>query len=218
MDRKKIVALCILAALLTAGSVPRVSEVRRDSAENIEKYTVLADAVDGWKENYSLYEADTADTIQIVTLRNLWGSWEGYILPVFGAQMPNIPTAGSVDISACFHVVSVWEKDNLFTRMVPLKVTQFGVAANPGRNTYFYELAEVRPMDYMVDSAGFRLEERFAAGETVTVRYSASTYHSADVRDEQTATEFTWQYTVSSFGREITAGTHNMTVYHTVNA
>ena len=91
----------VLAFLtLTLLSIPRVHTIETVDTARISDYSVLESAVEELCTVHSLYEIVPEKNFKIVTFRNLWGSWQRYILPCFAADIPDVPTAGNADFVA----------------------------------------------------------------------------------------------------------------------
>lgn len=134
MKRKYwLIALVILGILLLA-SIPRVTEIRTADSEELRSYPILFKAYRDLCDEYSLYEILTEDTICIVTVRNLWGSWQRYILPCYSAHVPTVPAAGSVDSHTALYVLAPWSEESFFTNFLRLKVRDFSLYLDPDEN------------------------------------------------------------------------------------
>lgn len=218
---KKIVAFGVLLLLLIGASIPRVSGVRTESVEQIAAYPALQSVYDGQPISYpdAYYDMEPSETIQIVTVSNLWGSRELYILPCFATRVLNIGIAGSSSANAFFEVVTAWSEENLFSALLPVKVKDFGVRFEPGNNTFVYQDAEVSPFEILVPSDDFVIADSFRCDEDsqIMVSYSTATQSSDLKREEVTEATFTWQYTLTSLGREIYTGEHSITQEYIVN-
>lgn len=133
VKRKRwLYALIVLIVLILLASIPRVYAIESVDTSQISDYPVLEESYNALCAEYSLYEIVPANNIQIVTVRNLWSTWQRYILPCFAAKTTDIPRAGNADFTAFMHILSPWDQESLFIRFCPLKLNTFGVSMTPG--------------------------------------------------------------------------------------
>ena len=228
--KRKYLFLCLLIALvlliLALLTIPRVHSVETVDSAQISNYPALEWAYADLCAEYSLYEIVPANNIQIVTVRNLWGTWQRYILPCFAANTPDIPRAGNADFTAFTYILSPWEQENFFTKLCPLKLNTFGVSMTPGENVMAYQLAEIvpnvsfSPEDLHVNATEFNLSIKHNCDKEpgLFVYYTMATLNSAQERDQSVTTEFSWSYRLSMVGYQFDEGTFTLSKAHTVNA
>ena len=219
MRKRWLIALLALLVLLLIASVPHLSATETVDVAKIAAYPALHDAYIALCKEYSLSEIKTEKTIQIVTVRNLWGSWQQYILPCFAADVRPVPTAGYGSFSAHMHVLSVWSQENLFTRMCPVKLTS-NVLLTPGENTFVSGRFETYPQGAVSDSDGIVIFEKVNCGKepSTFVYYTLATKASAQERDQETEATFRWNYFLQMCGKQIFFGTFSIDETYIVNA
>ena len=126
MKRKRWwIPVLVLIVLLLLASIPRVYDTESVMVDQMDAYPVLRSAYDDIFIQYPLHEISTEDVFYVVTIKNLWGSWQRYILPCYTARFPDIPTAGSVRCSVNLLVLAPWSEENIFTNMFRLKMRDF---------------------------------------------------------------------------------------------
>ena len=219
------VAPITLVVLLLIASIPHLSEVKSVDVTQLSEYAALDAAYTDLRDQYSLYEISTADTIHVVTIKNLWGEWEQYILPCYSSYLPTIPTAGSVESYTGLHILAQWSSENVFTNLFRLKVRDFSLHIQPGENLFVYEkagvtYANIYPVRYMLYSKYISLDDAVICDQqpTVLVEYSVATNNSAQYRNEAVKTKFIWEYSLRFMGRQIWTGTYTREIDHIVNA
>lgn len=217
-QKRWIIAAVVLLLLILLASIPRLHAVERVDVSQISDYPVLLDAYNALCEEHSLYDIKTDNTIQILTVRNLWGSWQRYILPCFAADISDVPTAGNADFTAYSCVLAPWEQENLFTRFYPLT---FGlnVILEPGENVFVSSLVETVPDNgilhdgTLVFSKGINVNEQ---PETF-VYYTTGTASSAQQRDQETSSVIRWEYFLKIYRNHFGFGTMEIEKQHIVN-
>ena len=224
-NKRWVLAVIALLLSLLIASIPRLHTIESVDASKIPDYPALQEAYHGLCEEYSLYDLQTDDMIQIVTIRNLWGSWERYILPCYSAHLPTIPKAGSTSGHAGLFILAPWSEENLFTNLFRLKVRDFWLYMDTPQNLFVYEYAEVTdanlyPVRRVLHSKLITLEDAIICNRqpTVLAEYSLATNHSAGKKDEPVLTKFTWKYTLRFMGHKLSAGSYTLNVEHILNA
>lgn len=225
MKRKHwLILLPVVVVLLLLASIPRISEIHTVDSDDIRDYPILYKAYADLCDEYSLYEVIAEDTIHIVTVKNLWGSWQRHILPCYSAHVPTVPTAGSVDAHAGLYVLAPWSEENLFTGMYRLKVRDFSLYMEPGENLFVYERAELThanmyPVRYIVGSSLIDFDEAIICDKlpTVFVDYSMATNNSAMERNQSATTVFRWEYSLRFMGEKIRTGAFVLERNHFLN-
>ena len=204
--RKKVLAtirkavICILAVLvlLVVLSIPRVDSMEYVPAATMEKYPALQEAYNDLCHQHRYLTIETEEYIRIVTVKNIWGSWERYILPCFGVQTQPVPQNGTVDFLSFMHVLSPWEEENFFTGMMPLSLTANTVMIPGGGGVRVSEHFVAIPGHAKKDNQGVIVFEQFRCDLTpdAVVFYVVGT--SAGVPDPeqpwQTQATFQWKY------------------------
>ena len=218
--RNVVICLLVVMALLGALSIPRVDSIDQVPVADIGDYPALEKAYENICRRYGHLTIETDSMIQIVTIKNLWGSWDRYILPCFAANAPTVPRAGMQSFTAFMHILTVWEEENLFTRLSPLEVSI---------NT------NMLPGDYTGLSEDFRVipEPAVKAGEWIAfewldcekstgcfVYYWVGTSSSAaELDQEQTTTAtFQWKYVMKIHWTRFGVGNYTIDKTYTVNA
>lgn len=220
MKRKRwFIALFALAFLLLIASIPRLYQIEIADASDIADYPALEEAYIKLCSDYSLSEIVTEETIHVVTVKNLWGSWDRYILPCFVADTRAVPTAGNGSFSADMHVLSPWSEENLFTRMCPIKLTS-NVLLTPGENTFVSEHFDAYPQGAVMDSNGIVIFEKVNCDKepSTFVYYTLATKASAQERDQETEATFQWNYFLQMCGKQILFGAFSIDQPYIVNA
>ena len=217
-------ALLVLLMLLLLSSIPRIDQIQSVDISKISDYPILQDSYAELCEQYSLYEITTEDTIRIVTIKNIWGRWERYILPCYSVYLPSIPTAGSVDSHAALYVLAPWSHENIFTDLFRLKVRDFSLYLEPGENLFVNEHAELThanmyPVRHIVPARFISFSEAVICDKlpTVFVDYSVATNSSAMKHNQSVSTVFTWEYSLRFMGKQLRAGTFILEKEHFVN-
>ena len=221
MKRKHLLlVLLVVLALFTLLLVliPRIHTIETVDSAQISSYPALESAYNELCEKHSLYEIVPGKNIQIVTVRNLWGTWQRYILPCFAADIPDVPTAGNADFTAYCHVLAPWEQENLFTRLCPLT---FGlnVTLEPGENVFVSSFVEALP-DKGVLYDGTVI---FSKGVNVNkqpetfVYYTTATASSAQQRDQKTSSSIRWEYYLKINRNHFGFDTTQIEIPHIVN-
>ncbi len=217
--KRRIIAVIVLLFLLLFASIPHLHTVESVDVSQLAHYPALQDAYNALCEDHSLYDIKTENVIQIATVRNLWGSWERYVLPCFAADTPTIPTAGTCQMTAFMHVLSVWEKENIFTKMCPLKLTM-NVAMTPGENTFVYEKVDAIPVEALLHDDLVALDEKVNCDKdpSIFVYYYTATAASAETRDQTVEAELQWKYFLELCGQRILFNVCSIKQAYIVNA
>lgn len=218
------IALTALIFLLLLASVPRMDEMEVVDVDNMAGYPALQSAYEDLCEEYSLYEIVTEDVIRVATVKNLWGSWQRYILPCYSAHVPTIPTAGSVDSHTALYVLAPWSEENIFTACLRLKVRDFSLYLEPGENVFVSEQAELThcnlyPVRYIVYARLIDSDEAIICDKlpTILVDYSMASNKSAMEADQSATTVFQWEYSLRFMGKKIRTGEFILKTDHIVN-
>ena len=228
--RKKVLAtirnavICILAVLvlLVVLSIPRVDSMEQVPVATMEKYPALQEAYDDLCHQHRYLTIETEEYIQIVTVKNIWGSWERYILPCFGVQTQTVPKNGNVDFLSFMHVLSPWEEENFFTGMMPLSLTANTVMIPGGEGVWVSENFDAIPGHAKKDNQGVIVFEQFRCDLTpdAVVFYVVGT--SAGVPDPeqpwQTQATFQWKYALQMRKTFVYFGNFSVEQDFTVNA
>ena len=225
MKKRWYLALAFLIVLLLFASIPRIDEIKTVDTEQMHDYPILWEAYTDLCEEYSLYEIVTEDTIQIVTVKNLWGSWQRYVLPCYSAHVPTVPTAGSVSSHAGLYVLAPWSEENVFTDLYRLKVRDFSLRMEPGENLFVSEQAELThanmyPVRYIVYARLISFKDAIICEKlpTVFVDYSVATNNSALEREQPATTVLQWEYSLRFMGKKLRTGMFVLEKNHVLNA
>lgn len=195
----RIAVFCILAIflLLAILSIPRVDSLQHVPVATMEKYPVLQEAYDDLCYQHRYLTIETEEYIQIVTVKNIWGSWERYILPCFGVQTQTVPQNGNVDFLSFMHILSPWEDENFFTGMIPLSLTANTVLISE-EGLWVSENFEAIPGHAQKDNEGVIVFEQFRCDQTpdAVVFYSVGTSSAVPDPEQpwQTQATFQWKY------------------------
>ena len=217
--RVYVILLIVLAMLtLTLLSVPRVHTIEAVDIAQISDYPVLESALDALCTEHSLYEIVPEKNIQIVTFRNLWGSWKRYILPCFAADIPDVPTAGNADFMAYSCVLAPWEQENLFTRLCPLT---FGlnITLEPGENVFVSSFVDTIPDDCIFYDGVVMFDKGVDINKQpeTFVRFTTATASSAELRDQETSSSIRWDFFLKINRNRFGFGTVEIEKTHIVN-
>ena len=191
--------LCVLAVitLLAILSIPRVDNLQYVPVAAMEKYPVLQESYDDLCYQHRYLTIETEEYIQIVTVKNIWGSWERYLLPCFGVQTPSVPQNGNVDFLSFMHMLSPWEEENFFTGMIPLSLTANAVMI-PEEGLWVSENFEAIPGHAKKDNEGVIVFEQFRCDQTpaAVIFYNVGTSSGVPDKDQpwQTQATFQWKY------------------------
>ena len=196
--RNAVLFLIVVLVALAVLSVPRVDSMEQVPVATMEKYPALQEAYDDLCHQYRYLTIETEEYIKIVTVKNIWGSWERYILPCFGVQTQTVPKNGNVDFLSFMHVLSPWEEENFFTGMMPLSLTANTVMTPGGEGVRVSEHFDAIPGHAKKDNQGVIVFEQFRCDLTpdAVVFYVVGT--SVGVPDPeqpwQTQATFQWKY------------------------
>ena len=225
--KRKYRTLAILALFISLLSIskPHMHTIEDVSVSEMSNYPALQKAYDELCAEYSLYDIQPDDTMQIVTIKNLWGSWERYILPCYSANVPTIPKAGSTSGYACLFILAPWSEENLFTNLYRLKVRDLWLYMDSPENLFVYEHAKVTtaniyPVRHLTYSKSVTWDEAIICDRqpTVMAEYSLATNNSAAVKNEPVLTKFTWEYTLRFMGHNIRTCHYILNAEHLLNA
>lgn len=220
------IPLLVLILLLLLASIPRLHGMESVEASQMDAYPVLKSAYEDICSQYPSHEIFAEDTIHVVTVKNLWGSWQRYILPCYTARFPDVPTAGSVRCAANLLVLAPWSEENIFTDMFRLKVRDFSFYTEPGENLFFSspyaELTHpnLAPARYLVEPEMIQSSEAIICSDlpTVAVEYSLATLDSRNNRQQPVTTTLTWDYTIRFMGKMIRTGSYVLLMDHIANS
>ena len=225
MKRKRwIIAVMALILSLLIASIPHLHTIESVDVSQMSDYPVLQDAYDQLCDDDSLYEITTEDKIQIITVKNLWGSWQRYVLPCYSAHIPTVPTAGSVDSHAGLYVLAPWAEKNVLTDLYRVKVRDFSLLLEPAENLFVCEQAKVthagiNPVRHIVYARLIDFDDAVICNKlpTVFVDYSVATNNSALEREQSVTTKFQWDYSLRFMGEKIRTGTFVLEKSHILN-
>lgn len=220
------IPILVLLFLLLLASVPRIYGTESVVIDQMDAYPVLKSAYEDICNQYPLHEISTEDTIYVVTIKNLWGSWQRYILPCYAARFPDIPTAGSARCSVNLLVLAPWSEENIFTNMFRLKMRDFSLHLEPGKNLFisspYAELthANLSPVKYLVQPKLIASSEAIICNQlpTVSVEYSLATLDSTKERKQPVTTTLTWDYSIRFMGKKIRTGSFDLFMDHFANS
>lgn len=218
--RNVVICLLVVMALLVALSIPRVDSIDQVPVADIGDYPALEKAYENICRRYGHLTIETDSMIQIVTIKNLWGSWDRYILPCFAANAPTVPRAGMQSFTAFMHILTVWEEENLFTRLSPLEVS-INTNMLTGDYTALSEDFRVIP-EPAVKSGNWIVFEWLDCEKNPScfVYYWVGTSSSAaELDQEQTTTAtFQWKYVMKIHWTRFGVGNYTIDKTYTVNA
>ena len=226
MKRKRWwIPIFVLPVLLLLASIPRIYGTESAAVDQMDAYPVLKSAYEDICNQYPLHEISTEDTFYVVTIKNLWGSWQRFILLCYAAQFPDIPSAGSVGCSADLLVLAPWSEENIFTNLFRLKIRDFSLHLEPGQNLFisspYAELthANLSPVAYLVQPKLIDSSEAVICNRlpTVSVEYSLATLDSTKERNQPVTTTLTWDYSLRFMGKKIRTGSYNLYMDHFAN-
>ena len=219
------IPILVLFVLLLLASIPRIYGTESVVVDQMDAYPVLKSAYEGICNQYPLHEISTEDMIYVVTIKNLWGSWQRYILPCYAARFPDVPSAGSVRCSVNLLVLAPWSEENMFTNMFQLKMRDFSLHLEPGKNIFisspYAELthANLSPVRYLVEPKLIDSSEAVICNglPTMSVEYSLATLDSNQERKQPVITTLTWDYSLRFMGKKIRTGSHDLYMDHFAN-
>lgn len=199
--------IAVLFLLLAFLSIPRVDTIEYADVSSLEAYPELHNSYRKLCNDHSLYEIVTEDRFYIVTVKNIWGSWERYILPCFAAETRDVPTAGNATFTAFMYVLSPWSEENIFTRVCSLTLG-LNVYMIPGENTFVSEKFKVVPDNGLKDDNMIVFDGGINCNKQAEsfVYYTVATSSSADKRDQETSATFQWKYFLKFNRRELRFG------------
>lgn len=226
--RKKILstihnaAICLVAVLaaLAVMSIPRVDHIEAVPVAAMEKYPALQDAYDELCYQHRYLTVATEESIQIITVKNIWGSWERYILPCFGVQTQTVPENGNVDFHSTMHVLSPWEEENVFTRMMLLSM-DINISMDLGEYALASKLVEVIPGGSRhIDGTDYIEDHDCDKSPSLALFYSVGTSARAELLEgpQEIQAVFQWVYTLKINGVRIGFGEFSINQAFTVNA
>ena len=220
------IPIVVLIPLLLLASIPRVYGIESVEVEQMDAYPVLESAYEDVYEQYPLHEISVEDMIHVISIKNLWGSWQRYILPCYVSRFLDVPTAGSVRCSTNLLVLAPWSDENIFTDMFRLKVRDFSLHIEPGENLFisspYAELthANLSPVHYLVQPRLIQSSDAIICTKmpTVSVEYSLATLDSAKDRDQPVTTTLIWDYSIRFMGKKIRTGVYDLYMNHSANS
>lgn len=220
------ITLIAIISLLILASIPRMDRMELVDADQMGQYPILQSAYDEICNQYSTHTVLAEDTIHVVSVKNLWGSWQRYILPCYTARFSDVPSAGSVRCSANLLVLAPWSEENIFTDMFRLKVRDFSLYTDPGENLFFSspyaELthANLSPVRYLVQPKLIDSSDAIICNQlpTVAVEYSLATLDSAKDRNQPVTTTLTWDYSLRFMGKKLRTGSFDLYMDHFANS
>lgn len=153
--------------------------------------------------------------VEVVTVKNLWSSWDYYILPCYVTEVKNVPRAGETSWRAALHVLSVCSKENsLLARLCGPKIRDFSLRLEPGEDTFVSSVVDVFPGDITVEAPACEVSMKSAVRLTdtpeISVSYRIGTAASAAEREEEAAAIFVWSYEIYLCGKPVRT-------YHTIS-
>lgn len=226
MKRKRWwIPIFVLLVLLLLASIPRIYGTELAAVDQMDAYPVLKSAYEDICNQYPLHEISTEDTFYVVTIKNLWGSWQRFILPCYTAWFPDIPSAGSVRCSANLLILAPWSEENIFTNMFRLKMRDFSLYSEPGKNLFisspYAELthANLTPVRYLVKPKLINSSEAIICNRlpTVSVEYSLATLDSKREGKQLVVSTLTWDYSLRFMGKKICTVSYDLHMDHFAN-
>ena len=223
-NKRWIIAVIAPLISLLIASIPRLYTVEAVDVSNISDYPALLNDYNVLCEERSSYNVQTENTIQVVTVRNLWGSWERCVLPCYAVCTPDVSKAGSTDFCAEMFVLAPWNQENLFTKICNLRVVEFTMRLEPGENTFVNKMAEFTypakmPAAYLVESEFFSSDESIVCSgqPTISVKYRVATNSSIEETSQPVTTNFSYEYNLSMWGKRLFVGDRCVASEHLVN-
>lgn len=145
--------------------------------------------------------------VEVVTVRNFWGSCEYYVLPCYITDICDVPTAGSLTWDTSLHVLIVCsDEDSLAARLCRWQVRDLNVRLDPGENTFLYDMADISPFGLRVDppkSISIDQKIDIIKNPEIRIHYMTATEKSDLERDMPTEAVWSWDYSLWCCGMEI---------------
>lgn len=216
-----IISITIAVVVLILLSIPYVSGVKSVSTEVITDYPALLNAYNALQEEKIGTEIVAADTIHIVTIKNLWGSWDKYLLPCFAASTNTVPLHGQTTFHGYFSLVSSWSEENLFTKLCPAELTAFTMKMEATDNTFVSSSVNIYPENLPMQIGENVAISNAASVEQfpeIVVTYLIGTSPEAASQDETACADFIWEYTLSLCGQPVCSGRQSIAKNYIVGA
>lgn len=225
MKKKMIFSFVVVCLLLFTASFPKLAGVQKIPVQHLAEYPELLQSYHQLCDERDDYAIQTEEYLLVATVKNLWGSWDRYILPCYAVMLPDVPTGSSVSAIAEMHILSEWSEENFFTDLCRLKVRNFSMRVEPGDNTVLYEQAEftdpgMSPVMYLVHAGLFSIDYAITcdALPTTYVNYKLSTNLRTQEASQPVTTTIYYGYSLRMLGKRFFDGDYTFAVAHSVNA
>ena len=212
------VGVLLVLFLFLIASVPRIAEIKSVDVTQIGEYPGLCEAYTDLCAEYPLYEIETENTICIVTVKNLWGSWQRYVLPCFAAETRTVPRAGNGTFTAFMRVLAPWSQENIFTRICPLNLV-LNLQMTPGENTFVSQKFKAIPDNAYSDDSMIMFDGGIDCNKQPDcfVYYTVATSSSADEYAQETSATFRWNYFLKFSRKQLRFGDFSLEKTYIVN-
>lgn len=224
MKKKMIFSVIVICLLLFTASIPKLDSVQKIPVQQLDLYPELFRSYHQLCEERDNYAIQTEEYLLVAKVKNLWGSWDRYILPCYAVMFPDVPASSSVSAIAEMHILSEWSEENFFTDLCRLKVRNFSMRLEPGENTVLYEQAEftnpgMSPVMYLVHAGLFSIDYAITcdALPTTYVNYKLSTNLSTQEASQPVTTTIYYGYSLRMLGRRFFDGDYAFAAAHLVN-
>lgn len=203
-------ALALLVILvLVLLSIPRVSAHETVAFDTVTEadYPALVHAYRQLCGDSGTVQIDPGSEVEVITIENLWGSCEYYVLPCYLTTIGTVPHAGSIEWVASLRLLCVCsDEDCLAARLCKWQVQDLKLRLDPGSNTAFYSFVKVHPLDITYGTPR-EIEVHKSINCTknpqVDIVYTVATAASAQDRGEQTSATWNWGYSLCCCGQLI---------------
>ena len=225
MNKKRwIISTIALLISLLSTCIPHMHTIESVDVSHMSDYPVLHDVYQKLSEEHTPCKITTEDMIQIVTVRNLWGSWDRYVLPCYLLDVPDVPGDQMVDCCVSVCVLSPWSEQNMLTDLCRLKMLDFAQRIEPGENTYLYEDAEftwpqLAPARYRVHAQSFSSDRAFICDSlpTAYTEFSLATNNRQLESCQRVTTTVYLDYKLKMLGSTILVRNVHLPCEHMVN-
>lgn len=224
MKKKMIFSFVVICLLLFTASIPKLSSVQKIPVQQMEQYPEILQSYHQLCDERKDYSIQTEEYLLVASVKNLWGSWDRYILPCYAVKLPDVPANDSVSAVAEMNILSEWPEENFFTDLCRLKVRNFSMRVEPGENTVLYEQAEftdpgMSPVMYLVHAGLFSIDYAITcdALPTTYVNYKLSTNLSTQKTSQPVTTTIYYGYSLHMLGKRFFDGDNAFAVAHLVN-
>ena len=219
------IPLVALILVLLVASVPHVDGMQTVDANLVDSYPVLKDAYADLCNEYPTEQITAHDQFYIVTIKNLWGSWQRYIMLCHLVDTPDVPAEGAVQFQAKMYILSPWSRENLFTDLCRLKVRDYYQSIELGTGVILSDFvkfthSQLMPTAYLSEDTYLFEDEAIICDDVLTISTETSVISNllSDAPAKTVTTKFYFEYILSMLGKRLCVVGYPVSSDHLVNA